>query len=218
VENSYHRGHPLIAAVYDRLLASFQRRVRPYRRALLSHAAGHLVEIGAGTGANFEFYAEARNLLHPVVATEPDRYMRMRAAARARETGTRIQLVAARAEQLPFAAETFDTVVGTFVMCTVADPSAALAEVKRVLKPGGIYLFMEHVRSKEAWTKFVQDVATPVWKLVAGGCHINRDTVSLIENQGLELVELMDPGVGSTLLPLVIGAARQGGVASDVTQ
>ncbi len=208
-EKRVTRGHPVLAAVYDSVLGPFEERFRPYRRQLLAHASGRILELGAGTGVNFELYSDVPELVPPVHAVEPDPYMRERAARRAAESTVPITLHDSVAESLPFDSGSFDTVVATWVMCTVQDAAQALSEVRRVLTPGGLYLFVEHVRSDHGFIELVQDVATPVWRMVAGGCELNRDTVTEILEQGLELEFKQELKLGSPLLPIVLGGARR---------
>jgi SAM-dependent methyltransferase len=118
----------------------------------------------------------------------------------------------APAEHLPFADASFDTVVSTLVLCTVRDPSAALAEIGRVLRPGGRLLFIEHVRG-EGRRGRVQQRITPLWRVLAGGCHPDRDTVSAIRRQGLEVSELttLQPRgpLEMVVRPVVVGVASR---------
>jgi SAM-dependent methyltransferase len=118
----------------------------------------------------------------------------------------------APAEQLPFADSSFDTVVSTLVLCTVRDPSAALAEIGRVLRPGGRLLFIEHVRGEGRRGRFQQRI-TPLWRVLAGGCHPDRDTVAAIRRQGLEVSELttLQPRgpLEMVVRPVVVGVASR---------
>lgn len=98
-----------------------------------------------------------------------------------------ISLQQARAEALPFASESFDAVLGTLVFCTIGDPARALCEARRVLKPGGAFRLIEHVRVENRLIAGVQDVLTPVWKEIAGGCHLNRDTLAAVERAGFRV-------------------------------
>src|SRR5213594_1343369 len=128
-------AHPWFAAVYDRINAAMERGfMRPVREELVGSARGRVLEIGCGTGANFRYYRDGAT---EVIATEPDPYMLERAARRAKEAGRPIELRQAPAEALPFADRSFDTVLSTLVLCTVRDPSRALAEMRRVLAANG---------------------------------------------------------------------------------
>jgi ubiquinone/menaquinone biosynthesis C-methylase UbiE len=163
---------------------SFMREVR---RRIAGGAQGRVLEIGAGTGANFPYYTEAAV---SVVAVEPDPFMARRARERARKARVPIDLRQAPAEVLPFGDETFDTVVATLVLCSVRDPVKALAEIRRVLRPGGQFRFYEHVRYEHPFGAFWQDIATPLWRWAGAGCHPNRDTGRAIREAGFVIQEM----------------------------
>ncbi len=135
--------------------------------------------------------------------------MARRAERRLARSGRRGRVVRARAESLPFAAESFDTVVCTLVLCTVPEQGAALREIQRVLRPGGRLLFIEHVRGEGSVARW-QDRIEPLWRRLAAGCHPNRDTVASIEAAGfhVEYLERFKPPVPlSGITPHVQGAA-----------
>jgi ubiquinone/menaquinone biosynthesis C-methylase UbiE len=197
----------VFAALYDRLLAPTERSwLGEQRRRLLAGASGEVLEVGGGTGVNLAYYGEVDRL----VVTEPEEPMRRRLEQRARSAARPVVVQDAPAEHLPYADSSFDTVVSTLVLCTVADPSAALAEIGRVLRPGGRLLFIEHVRG-EGRRGRVQERITPLWRVLAGGCHPDRDTVSAIRRQGLavsELTSLQPPGLLEIVVrPVVVGVA-----------
>lgn len=180
------RGHRWFAAWYDRLSAAAEASyMRTVRAEVAGGARGRVLEIGCGTGANFPYYDEAAQ----VTATEPDPYMLERARRRARALGHRLELVQAVAEALPFADATFDAVVATLVFCSVREPGQALAEVRRVLRPGGQLRFYEHVRYGGLLAR-LQDAVTPVWRWFGAGCHPNRDTPRLVREAGFRLRRL----------------------------
>jgi SAM-dependent methyltransferase len=160
-----------------------------HRRGLLANATGRVVEIGAGTGLNFRHYPPA---VTEVVAIEPDQHMRRRAVAAAEAEGLAVpvEVRRARGESLPYGDGEFDTAVSTLVLCSVSSPERALAELHRVLKPGGSLLFFEHVRSSKPSTARWQDRLEKPWGWFAGGCHPNRDTVANIERAGFRVTEL----------------------------
>ncbi len=165
-------------------------------------AEGRVLEVGVGTGANFPHYPANIRL----VAIDPDPFMLRRAKRRARALGREVELVLASAEALPFRDHTFDTVVATLVFCSVADLARSLAEVRRVLRPGGTFGFIEHVRAHAGLLAQVQDAVTPVWRRVAAGCHLNRQTVEAIEAAGFDVVRLEEHAL--PFMPLVAGIAR----------
>jgi ubiquinone/menaquinone biosynthesis C-methylase UbiE len=131
--------------------------------------------------------------------------MLRRAEAAVSRSRLDVELVPAAAERLPFPDQSFDTVVATLVFCSVEDQAAALSEVRRVLKPGGTFRFMEHVRAETPFKAWLQDVSTPVWKCFGAGCRPNRDTIGAIRRAGFELDELERLYDG---FPLYVGVAR----------
>jgi ubiquinone/menaquinone biosynthesis C-methylase UbiE len=198
----------LFAAAYDRVgKGAEDAGMREERRQLLAGAAGTTIEIGAGTGLNLEHYPAGVSRL---VLVEPDRHMRRRLGRRIEALGAPAEIVDASVDRLPFAEATFDTAVVTFVLCSVPDQAAALAEIARVLKPEGRLLFIEHVRSADRKVARRQDRIRPLYNLV--GCNPNRDTLASIEQSALtvESVEHGEvpkaPAVGR---PLIAGTARR---------
>jgi ubiquinone/menaquinone biosynthesis C-methylase UbiE len=182
-------GHPIFSAFFDRMSRSVEKRgMGELRREVLSRAEGTVAEVGAGTGRNFAHYPSA---VTEVVATEPDPHMLRRAREAVREASVPVRLERASADELPFEDDTVDTVVATLVFCTIPDPAAALAEIRRVLKPGGAMLFLEHVRAEDPRLARWQDRIQPVWSFFGAGCHPNRDTPAAIERAGFELEELI---------------------------
>ncbi|MBI4312335.1 MAG: class I SAM-dependent methyltransferase [Chloroflexi bacterium] len=158
--------------------------MRRARQRLLAHAHGRMLELGAGTGANFPYYPGG---VAQVVATEPDRHMRARAVKKALAAARPLLVQDADAQRLPFPDAAFDTVVGTLVFCTIPDPARALQEAQRVLKPGGQLLLLEHVRGPDPVRGAIQDALTPLWKRLAGGCHPNRDTLAAVKKAGFSV-------------------------------
>ncbi len=167
-------SHPLVAAAYD-VVVPERTLFAPQREYLTADLSGRVLDIGAGTGANFPHVAGESDDIE-FHAIEPDPHMRRQANAKAREVGCPVDLRDARAESLPYPDDAFDVVIAGLVFCTIEDPDTALAEVARVLKPGGEFRFLEHVHA-DGWRAIGQDLLTPLWKRVAGGCQLNRDTV-----------------------------------------
>lgn len=168
----------MFAALYDRMAEPAERGFLGERRArLLGGLRGVVLDIGSGTGVNLQYLSAASR----VVAVEPDPAMRRRLAHRA---GARVQVCAAVAEALPLADASVDAVVCTLVLCTVSDPDRTLGEVRRVLRPGGRLVVLEHVRGGGRFGRW-QDLVTPVWRWFGAGCHPNRDTRAAIERAGL---------------------------------
>jgi SAM-dependent methyltransferase len=202
--------HPLFARVFDRFSQGMERDVGPYRDRLLDGAAGRVVEIGAGNGMNFRHYPAT---VAEVTAVEPEPYLRGRATAAAASAPVPVAVVDATAAPLPFEDGAFDVAVACLVLCTVPDPASALAELRRVLKPGGELRFLEHVRApggRKARVQRLLDRST-VWPRIAGGCHCSRDTVGAIRAAGfaVEAVEQVDIGLAwDHTNPHAIGVGR----------
>lgn len=195
------------AAAYDAFLWLAERRgMRDRRAAVLAAAHGRTLEIGAGTGLNVEHYPDA---VDELVLTEPVAAMSVRLAARAATLGPHAHVVTASAEELPFADDSFDTVVATLVFCTVPDAERAIAEVRRVLKPGGQLLFIEHVRSDSPRLARWQDRLHKPWFAFGDGCNCNRPVLDLL--RGGVSIERVDSatwrGMPRIVHPLVYGKA-----------
>ncbi len=181
------------------------------RRKLLSEARGRTLEIGAGSGFNLPHYTEA---VTELVVSEPSPHMREHLRERLEADPPPVgswQLADASAESLPFDDASFDTVTGGFIMCSIPDPEGALAEIARVLKPGGRYIFLEHVHAGEGTMlgRF-QDLIEIPHRYIAAGCHPNRRTWEMIENSPLE-VERMErgeqPKAPPSVKPTILGSA-----------
>ncbi len=180
------------SALYDRAFeASEEAGLREMRGDLLRQARGRVLELGAGTGLNLELYPHEG--LDSLILTEPDPHMAKQLRKRMAEVCPGAELIEAGAENLPFEDDSFDTIVVTLVLCTVPDQPAALAEIKRVLKPDGQFLFMEHVRSPEPDLAKWQDRLEKPWRFLGDGCHCNRDTESAIEAAGFKLSDIEHP-------------------------
>jgi SAM-dependent methyltransferase len=196
-------------ALYDRgLKGTEEAGLREMRRELLAGASGRTLDVGAGTGANLDLFPDA---VTELVLAEPDPHMVKRLRPRLRESDRAAELVEAGAEDLPFDDASFDTAVFTLVLCTVPDPAAALAEVARVLRPGGTMLFLEHVRSRQPDLARWQDRLEKPWRFLGDGCHCNRDTVAAIEASPLVLENLERsrmPKAPPIVRPLVRGSAK----------
>lgn len=196
------------AALYDRMLASTEKEgLRDRRREVVSKAEGATLELGAGTGLNLDLYPGA---VTELVLTEPSDHMARRLRERAAAEDRDVEVIEAPAERLPFPDDRFDTVVSTLVLCTVDDQARTLAEVARVLKPGGRLLFAEHVRSQDPRVARWQDRLMRPWRFMGDGCHCNRDTVAALEASPLELGRVEHgelPKAPPIVRPLVAGSA-----------
>jgi ubiquinone/menaquinone biosynthesis C-methylase UbiE len=188
------------ACGYDFFVARSERGgLRELRREALSEASGRTLEIGAGTGLNHDLYPEA---VTELVLTEPFPPMASQLREKAARLSRQVEVVEASADSLPFQDASFDTVALTLVLCTVPEPDRALAEIARVLKPGGRFLFLEHVRSEDPALARWQDRLHGPWYLFGHGCHCNRDTLAAIELSPLE-VEHVESGQVPLAPPLV---------------
>lgn len=151
----------------------------PYRQRLVPQAHGRVLELGVGAGANLVHY-DPLQVSH-VTAIEPSAELRRFAAQAERPAGLCIDLVDAEGEALPFQAGHFDTVLSTFTLCSVRDPLAVLSEARRVLRPGGSFLFCEHGLAPDPAVRKWQRRLEPLWKTVLGGCHLSRPVRGTIE-------------------------------------
>ena len=180
--------NPRFARTYLRLApAADQRGVGAHRDRLLAGLSGVVCEIGAGQGLNFARYPATVSRL---VAVEPEPTLRAAARDAARAAHVPVAVVAADARSLPLADGACDAVVASLMLCSVDSQGAVLAEVARVLRPGGVLAFYEHVRSSHTLVGAVEDLATPLWTRLAGGCHPNRDTPRAISEAGLAITAL----------------------------
>ena len=185
------RQHWIHAAVYDKMTGPLERAVLGERRAcLLAPLAGRVLDVGSGTGVNLRHYQQASR----VVAAEPDPAMRNRLAAKVVTARVPVEVTSDPAEALRYADASFDAVVFTLVLCTVTDPDRALAEARRVLRPSGRLIVLEHVRGSGSLARW-QDRLTPLWSRLVPGCHLGRDTAAAIERAGFTIqeAELFDP-------------------------
>ncbi|MGF9648116.1 class I SAM-dependent methyltransferase [Pseudarthrobacter oxydans] len=174
--------HPRFARAYARAVEEMNRRGgTEHRRVILAGLSGTVIEIGAGDGSAFALYPET---VTQVLAIEPDDYLRNLALARASSVRVPITVRAGTAEQVPAEDAGTDAVVASLVLCSVAHQATALAEIRRVLRPGGTLAFYEHVRSHNRLLAAAEDLLTPAWQRMAGGCHPNRDTLRAITAAG----------------------------------
>ena len=157
-------------------------QVAAQRRKVIPHAAGRVLEIGVGTGLNLAFYDKAK--VTELVAVDPAQQMHRLARRRSERAGVPVQLLTLSAERLPLESASFDCVVCTYTLCSVQDPVGALAEMRRVLRPGGTLLFAEHGLAPDASVLRWQHWIEPWWSPLAGGCHLTRDVPLLLREAG----------------------------------
>jgi SAM-dependent methyltransferase len=200
----------VFAALYEPALRVSERNgLAELRAGLLAQARGRTLELGAGTGLNLPHYPTA---VRDLVLTEPEAPMAARLRARVARSGRAAEVVEAGAERLPFGDASFDTVVATLVFCTVGDLPGALAEVRRVLAPGGRLLFLEHVRHPDASRARRQRRLTPLQRRLACGCRLDRATPEAIGAAGFTRVDVRSehfPKATKVLQPLAIGSATR---------
>lgn len=180
---------------YDRRILPYlidfacgMKDIRRQRDKVVPHARGRVLEVGIGTGLNFAHYDKSR--VERVVGVDPAETMHRLARRRAAHAGVDVELVGMSAERLPLADAGFDSVLVTYSLCTIADPLAALAEMRRVLRPGGRLLFCEHGRAPDESVRRWQERLQPVWGKLAGGCHLGRDIPALLRQAGFQSRDL----------------------------
>ena len=195
-------------AILPRLIHAGMRQdlFLPYRQRLVRQAEGRVLEIGFGSGLNVPYYATAL----AIIGLDPS-HLALSMARNSVQTVSRpIALIEASAETIPLARHSVDTIVSAWTMCSIPDVARALGEVRRVLKPSGRLLFVEHGRSPDASVAKWQDRLTPIWKHVAGGCHLNRAVAPLVEQAGFS-IERLETGYMTGPRPLTFmyeGCAR----------
>jgi SAM-dependent methyltransferase len=201
--------HPIFARVLDRLARLEEREIGQHRDELVAGLSGRVVEIGAGNGMNFAHYPST---VEEVVALEPEPYLRGKAQEAAGRATVRVTVRDGLADRLPLEDATVDAAVASLVLCTVPDPARALAELRRVLRPGGELRFFEHVRSDRPRKARIEQRldSSGVWPHIGGGCHCARDTLAAIQAAGFRIERMRSLDVGPSWLhtnPHVLGMA-----------
>lgn len=158
------------------------------REKVVPLAQGCVLEVGVGSGLNLAYYDARR--VSKVIGLDPSPEMTRKAARSARRVPIEVEFVNAPAESIPLASGSVDTALVTYALCTIPETGPALREISRVLRPGGQLVFCEHGLAPDAKARKWQDRMTPVWKCLAGGCHLNRDIPALIEQGGFRIVSM----------------------------
>jgi ubiquinone/menaquinone biosynthesis C-methylase UbiE len=166
-----------------------QAALMPFRQRVIGAAAGRVLEVGIGSGLNLPLYGPS---VRTVIGLEPSPELLRMAHQRATSAAVAVELLEASAEAVPLDDASIDTVVTTWTLCTIPDAPRALAELRRVLKPGGALLFVEHGRAPEPGVARWQDRLDPMWQRVAGGCHLNRKIDDLIAGNGFRIDALVN--------------------------
>jgi len=202
----------IFAAGYDRFLAPTEKAgLAAHRQQLVGTAAGRVLEIGGGTGANLPYYSQG---VVELVIAEPSQPMARRLEPKLNGYRIPTRILLTPAERLPLETGSFDYVVSTLVLCTVQDPTMALAEIRRVLKSEGRLLFIEHVRSENPRLAGWQDRLHRPWAWFGCGCQCNRRTAENIRDAGFSVADLRQDELSSVpplVRPVIVGVAARGG-------
>jgi ubiquinone/menaquinone biosynthesis C-methylase UbiE len=183
---SFYQQHVVPCLVH---LAMRQKQHEPYRQRVVGAAEGRVLEIGVGSGLNFPFYGAT---VISVIGLEPSSALLRMARPRASSAKVPITLLDASAEAIPLDSDSIDTVVTTWTLCTIPNAPVALAEIRRVLRPGGALRFVEHGRAPEPGVARWQDRLDLLWPRIAGGCHLNRKIDALIVGNGFRIDALQN--------------------------
>ena len=202
--------HPIFARVYARIAGAAEKAgAAEHRDEVLAGLEGRVVEVGAGNGLNFAHYPSS---VVGVVAVEPEPHLRHLAEEAARRCAVPVRVVDGTADALPIESSSIDAGVISLMLCSVPDQGAALAELYRVIRPGGQLRFYEHVRSEDSRRAKLQDRVDLVWPYFGGGCHPNRPTLSAIESAGfvvdrLRSFDFQPCFISAPVAPHIVGAA-----------
>ncbi|HEX3762982.1 MAG TPA: methyltransferase domain-containing protein [Kofleriaceae bacterium] len=162
--------------------------VRGERQRWVPRAHGHVLELGVGSGLNLAFYDPAR--VARVTGIDPSAPLLARAASRVARAAVPVELIEGSAERLPFDPGSFDSALVTYSLCSIDEPVRALTEVRRVLRPGGQLVFVEHGLAPDAGTRWLQRRLTPIWRRFTGGCRLDRDLPAVLRDAGFAVDDL----------------------------
>lgn len=180
-------------------LAMRQELLLPYRRRVVSSARGRVLEIGIGSGLNLPLYPDT---VRRVIGVDPSPGLLRLAGEASRSGAPETELIEGTAEALPLEDQSVDCAVATWTLCSVSNPRQALAEIRRILKPGGIFSFVEHGLAADRRVRQWQHWLTPVWSRCAGNCHLDRPTAALVEESGFR-IERLETGYAAGPKPMV---------------
>ena len=165
-------------------LAMRNKELLPFRKRVIGAAEGRVLEIGVGSGRNLPFY---RPPVREVFALEPAPRLALMARSASHAASMPVSFLEASAEAIPLDERSVDTIVTTWTLCSIPQAATALAEMRRVLRPGGKLVFAEHGQAPDAGVRWWQDRLTPLWRRIGGGCHLNRPIRSMIEGAGFRI-------------------------------
>ena len=179
-------SNKLFAKFYDSLNTLVEWRLKDIRGKICGRAIGDILEIGGGTGANLKYFNQSSSLTF----VEPNPFMSEILIKHAHKLNKDINIISAEGESIPFPDSSFDTVITTLTLCMVKNMEQVMSEIHRVLKPGGQFLFYEHVVDKRPTHKFFQVLLNPLWKYLTTGCHLTRDTEKVIRSTEFETIKI----------------------------
>lgn len=191
-------------------LAMRNKRLLPYRERVISAAEGRVLEVGIGSGLNLPLY---RPPVREILAIDPAPQLVAMARRTSVGTGLSVNFIEASAEAIPLDDHSIDTVVSTWTLCTIPQAVTALSEMRRVLRPGGRLLFVEHGLAPDEHVRWWQDLMTPAWTRISGGCHLNRPIQAIIEASGFRVDRVERGYMPGGLKPMAFlceGSARPG--------
>jgi ubiquinone/menaquinone biosynthesis C-methylase UbiE len=205
-------SHPIFARMYARIGAAAEKKGNAeHRDEMLAGLEGRVIEVGAGTGLNFRHYPDG---VTEVLAVEPEPLLRRMATEEAARSRVSIEVVDGVADALPAEDQSFDAGIASLVLCSVADPDAALAELFRLIRPGGELRFLEHVRAESSGFVRFQRAVDVLHPRIGGGCHTSRDTLGAIEQAGfvvetIRRFRFTPCFLDQAIAPHIVGRARR---------